>query len=51
MVMGLEPLLVMVGQLNPRVRVLSFLITMPSKMVVMIDGPGPEPIPLNSKLW
>ena len=48
---GLESVLVMVGQLNPRVWVLGFLITMPrKKQDGGDDGPGPEPIPFNSKL-
>jgi len=40
----------MVGQLNPGVWYW-VLITMPRKQDGGDDGPGPEPIPLNSKLW
>jgi len=39
----------MVGQLNPGVWALGVLIK--GKQDDGDDGPGPEPIPLNSKLW
>ena len=43
---GLQSVLVMAGQLNPSVRFLNHH----AKQDGDDDGPGPEPIPLNSKL-